>query len=60
MKQKAVISIIIMVVIYLAISFVLWQIDASKWDTVIRGIYVFLAPIFSISLSNIILNSIEE
>ena len=48
MKNKALISAILtMVVIYLLISFAMWDLNAKHWKAEVRGLYALFSPVFS-------------
>ena len=48
MKNKALISAIItMVVIYLLISFAIWDLNPKHWKMGVRVMYAIFSPIFS-------------
>ena len=48
-NNKAIIAAILtMVVVYLLISFAVWELNAKHWDAAARVMYVMFAPIFSV------------
>ena len=49
MKNKALIAgLLTMVAIYLLVSFAVWDLNPKHWEMVVRVMYAFWSPIFSV------------
>jgi len=57
-KQNIITFIISMCIGYLAISFVIWDINASNWSLALRAIYAFIFP--TIIIARIYIYNLEE
>lgn len=51
MKKKVVTFILSMLMFYLLVSFVVWNLDASMWDIKLRAMFAFAAPLFSFGIA---------
>ena len=60
-NNKPLIGIILtMIITYLMVSFIKWDLNAKHWDVPIRGMFATLSPIFSVLIYLAIKNEQDE
>lgn len=51
MKKKVTVFILSILMFYLLVSFVVWNLDASMWDIKLRAMFAFAAPLLSLGIA---------